>query len=154
MKTNVTNLLSGCGPGVRAMNAHLFGPSAPPPPKVTATNPRLPPGEPAKKRIKQSQAPVMNKLETRYYEVLKQIFPGAPIKIQAMTLKLANGLRYTPDFIVFGKHRMVAIETKGKWVDGDSIPKLKMAAAVWPEIQFTLVWEDGAGHWREQEILP
>lgn len=136
-----------CGPGVRARNPHLFagGDVRPMVATVAAAAP--------KKRLRQSSKPVMNKLESDYYKVLQRVFPGCEIKIQAMKLKLATGLNYTPDFIVFGHTHLVAIETKGKWIDGDSIPKLKMAAATWPMIKFRLVWREGS-IWHEQGILP
>jgi hypothetical protein len=140
--------LSGCGPGVRARNAHLFGtaPAVGGKPIPVAT--QMP-----DKRLRQSSKPTMNKIESDYYQLLLRAWPKCEIKIQAMKLKLANGLTYCPDFIVFGYEKLVAIETKGAWIDGDSIPKLKMAAATWPKIEFRLVWREG-NIWKEQIVLP
>lgn len=109
------------------------------------------------KRIRQSAKPLMNRLEQEYYERLKQNISLDLIHCQAITLKLANGLRYTPDFFVFQDERIDsrtnAYEVKGKWVDGDSFPKLKMAAAVYKEVKFYLVWKQD-GVWTEQIVLP
>lgn len=109
------------------------------------------------KRLRQSEKPLMNKLETQYFDVLKRLHPGKKIHAQDKTYRLANGLRYTPDFTALlidenGNAREHAWECKGKWVDGDSFPKLKMFAAVWPEIVLTLAWKEG-NCWREQRIL-
>jgi hypothetical protein len=115
------------------------------------------PQEPSAKRLRQDSKPLMNKLETEYLGYLKTLHPLARIRSQAKTYRLANGLRYTPDFtaLIFDGEQIIetAWETKGKWVDGDSFPKLKMAAAVWPEIKFILAWKQD-GKWQEQIILP
>lgn len=112
------------------------------------------------KRLRQSSKPLLNKLETEWFNVIKDQYPNYPaIRPQAKTYKIANGLRYTPDFTVSSWPRAVgpatetAWEVKGKWVDGDSFPKLKMAAAAWPEVRFILVWKQD-GEWKEQVILP
>ncbi len=102
------------------------------------------------RRIRQSSAPLMNRLETAFHEHLKLKYPNTDWHPQGVTLKLCNGLRYSPDFLSFDLK--LVFETKGKWIDGDSIPKLKMAATVYPELRFWLVWRD-AGVWREQEVL-
>jgi hypothetical protein len=105
----------------------------------------------AEKRIRQNTKPLMNKLETEFLNVLLADFIHLEIHAQAITFKLANGLRYTPDFFNF--HRRTAWEVKGKWVDGDSFPKLKMAASVFPEISWRLVWKDENKKWQQQIIL-
>jgi hypothetical protein len=118
----------------------------------------LKPARPAT-RLRQSSKPLMNKLETEFYGKLDKAYP---IRIQAVTFKLANGLRYTPDFFCAEDYSCAsgisasfptAWEVKGAWVDGDSFPKLKMAASVFPEIRWLLVWKKD-GVWQEQEIKP
>jgi hypothetical protein len=131
----------------KALNQHLFGPVAAP---TASTSPEAPAKPP--KRIRQSSKPLMNKLETEFHAELCSRFPDVPIRCQAMTLRLANGLRYTPDFVVFN-HWLAAYEVKGPWIDGDSVPKLKMAAAMFPDVGFWLVWKD-AGKWQYQQVLP
>jgi hypothetical protein len=104
------------------------------------------------KRIRQNTKPLMNKLETEYFEHLQVCRSEYTIlHIQAVTFKLANGVRYTPDFFIVNPP--MAFEVKGKWVDGDSFPKLKMAASVYPEISWRLAWKKD-GVWQEQIVLP
>lgn len=129
----------------RRRNPHLYGEQ--PKPKVEAPS----------KRFRQDTKPKMNKLESDYYNVLKLLHPGKTIHAQDKTYRIANGLRYTPDFTALlidenGNAREHAWETKGKWVDGDSIPKIKMFKSVWPEIRVIFVWREGTA-WREQEVL-
>lgn len=105
-------------------------------------------------RLRQSSKPLMNKLETEFLEKLKfdyRAFGGMKFIPQSITFKLANGLRYTPDF--FSITEKISWEVKGAWVDGDSFPKLKMAASVYPEISWRLVWKKES-KWCEQIILP
>ena len=107
---------------------------------------------PVKKRIRQSTKPLMNKLEESFLRELSIRHPGEDFYPQAVTLKLANGLRYTPDFISFNLKKV--FEVKGEWVDGDSFPKLKMAASVFPDLEFYLEWRHPEGGcWCEQKIL-
>lgn len=76
----------------------------------------------------------------------------------AVTLQLANGLRYTPDFRVIendGRTSFYEVKAtrRGKWnpVQDDAAAKIKMAAAVYPHDRFVLTWrQDGA--WQEQEV--
>jgi hypothetical protein len=104
------------------------------------------------KRIRQNTKPLMNGLETKfYYEFLLGRYPPEKIQIQAITVRLANGLRYTPDFFTLSD--LIAWEVKGKWVDGDSFPKLKMAATMFPEVRWWLAWKTENG-WRRQDVLP
>lgn len=141
------------GPGVRKLNPQLSGSATVSTPEAHAIMIKgYAPAKP-KTRLHQSSKPLMNKLETEFYCWLISL-GGVPQKglcIQAITFRLANGLRYTPDFVSV-LQRVTAWEVKGKWVDGDSFPKLKMFAATYPEILVKLVWkQDGA--WQEQTIL-
>lgn len=141
----VTGKIMPISPGVRRLNPKLYGDPA----LVLHDQHGKPTAqvEKPKKRIRQSTKPLMNRLEAEFYERIKT----PSVHIQAITLKLANGLRYTPDF--FCAQSRCAWEVKGKWVDGDSFPKLKMAASVWPDIHFILVWKDKDGQWTSQRIL-
>lgn len=106
-----------------------------------------------KTRLRQSSKPLLNKLESEFLTWLNPSVRGIMVRAQAKTYRLANGLRYTPDFTAVVEGRETAWEVKGKWVDGDSFPKLKTAASVFPEVRWLLVWK-GCGSWMEQEILP
>lgn len=106
-------------------------------------------------RLRQSTKPLMNKLETDFFEMMKRKHPGWKLHPQAITLRIGNGIRIKPDFFAITPLGMTCWETKGKWVDGDSFGKLKMAATTYPEITFWLAWREGrTGSWEMQRILP
>jgi hypothetical protein len=131
----------------QARNPHLFSRELPRMDELES--PKI---SDAVKRIRQSSKPLMNKLETRFYnEFLLSRYEKKDVHIQAITVKLANGLRYTVDF--FCLNGLSAWEVKGPWVDGDSFPKLKMAAAKYPEVKWNLVWHTKNG-WQRQEVKP
>jgi hypothetical protein len=80
---------------------------------------------------------------------------------QAVTLKLANGVRYTVDFFCPCKRTMddgdevtdcYAYEVKGFMRD-DAAVKLKVAASLYPWIKFHLVTRK-KGQWQIQEVRP
>lgn len=107
-----------------------------------------------KKRLRQDSKPSMNKLEREFFAYITRLHPTVKFHVQAVTFKLANGLRYTPDFTGLINGQQMAYETKGVWVDGDSFPKLKMAATVFTDTKFVLCWKDKtSGAWQFQEIL-
>jgi hypothetical protein len=135
-----------------ARNPHLYGAA-----KTRDMGIPITQSKPSK-RLRQNPKPLMNKLETEWFNRLKIEHPHCRIHAQDKTFRLANGLRYTPDFTAIDADdndnlSEMAWEVKGKWVDGDSFPKLKMAATVWPEVQWTLVWKEN-GVWKQQRILP
>jgi hypothetical protein len=111
-------------------------------------------------RVRQSTKPVMNKLETEWFHILNiqhLMFPRP--RPQAVTFKLCNGMRYTPDVFTtawpqgdqYGI-RATAWEVKGPKAFDGSLDKLKMAAHEWPEILWILVWKE-SGRWTQQIIL-
>lgn len=112
-----------------------------------------------KKRLRQSSKG-MNKLEQAFSECLKPHakHSGQTFLSQSVTFKLANGLRYTPDFFSFewaavGElDRATAWEVKGHMRD-DAACKLKMFAAQYPQVRVILVWKEN-GLWQSQRILP
>lgn len=110
-----------------------------------------------KVRIRQLSAPKLNKTEAAFALWLCEHRPEAIVCEQAVTLRLGNGVRYTPDFITVeltatGCGRMVtAYETKGFMRD-DAAVKLKVAAAQYTWIRFILVTKERAGTWSMQEV--
>jgi len=138
---------------VRRRNPHLYGPVVG---GVEACQPKQTAIPTLQNRIRQNSKPLMNKLETEFYNRTWSATESKRVHIQAITFKLANGLRYTPDFvwqdICDSRWQIIAYEVKGAWVDGDSFPKLKMAATVFPEITWLLVWKE-SGVWKEQRVL-
>lgn len=114
---------------------------------------RTPPPAPAKPkapaRIRQNGAG-LNKTEAAFYEHL--LGKTAVLPPQSLTLKIANGCRYTPDFITVEHFpfKLHAYEVKGFMRD-DAAVKIKVAAALFPWISFHLVTRAKGGTW---EILP
>lgn len=103
----------------------------------------------------------MNKTEALFLAHLKATFPGAWIEREPVALKLGNGVRYNPDFLVhlpenYGAHtqQLTAYEVKGHMRD-DAAVKIKVAASRFPFIRFVLVWRSSrAGGWQMQTIVP
>jgi len=81
----------------------------------------------------------LNRLETEWLAVLREAeYPW--IGIQAVTLKLADRCRYTPDFMTLSDEGTItAWETKGAHFWDDAKVKLKVAARLFRFIRFVLV---------------
>lgn len=116
--------------------------------------------EPGPKRLRQSSAK-LNKTEQAFLEHLQRTSFESPIHVQAITLLLANGVRYTPDFVVAETPdsadpvaaQAYAYEVKGFMRD-DAAVKIKVAAAAYPWMDFILVWRKGrTSPWQFQKIL-
>lgn len=109
-----------------------------------------------RQRLRQRSKPLMNANEEAFGAHLSLILPGAKRHAQAVTLGLANGVRYTPDWMTFEPFsgRLCFWEVKGtrKIFDGAG-EKLKIAAGQYREFVFTLVWREG-GEWQQQRIRP
>ncbi len=105
--------------------------------------------------IRQRQGPQLNKTEAAFSAHIRALFPSSLIFDQAVTLVLANGLRYTPDVFFPGTGvRPAFYEVKGFMRD-DAAAKLKMAAEVHRWADFFLVSRKGrASPWRIQIVLP
>lgn len=117
-------------------------------------------GNMVKKRIRQDSKPLMNKLESEYFNTLILSGKYWGLKPQAMRFKLANGAWYKTDITALGYSnghgQIIAWEIKGgKGMKGHakSMLTLKVAATIWPEIVWILVWKQD-GQWQEQRILP
>jgi hypothetical protein len=119
---------------------------------------------PVKKRLRQNCAG-LNKTEAAFEVQLKADAKALEIDVlpsQSITLRLGNGVRYTPDFITV-EHEPLddaagcaqtlrAYEVKGFMRD-DAAVKLKVAASLYPWIKFHLVTK-AKGKFEMQEILP
>jgi hypothetical protein len=107
------------------------------------------------KRIRQSAAPVMNKLESQWLMQLERMYQGCRIVPQGMRVKIATGAWYKVDFFI--PARMVAFEVKGPKVmhnqQSRQLLALKVAASQWPEIAWWLVWWEKGGEWKQQRVL-
>lgn len=106
----------------------------------------------AKGRMKAGE---MNGTEQAYHEHLAQRQHAGEIawfKFEAMTFKLADDTRYTPDFMVMlSDGQLQAHEVKGYWTD-DARVKIKVAAALFP-VEFIAIKKkakkDGGG-WEKE----
>lgn len=106
------------------------------------------------KRIRQRTKPLSNKLETEFGAWLRQQVPGAKAFYeQAITVRLCNGVRYSPDWVVLYGAEVFCYEVKGRHVWDDSIVKLKVAASSFPEWYWHLAWKQD-GQWQVQGVLP
>jgi hypothetical protein len=110
------------------------------------------PAPAAKPMLRQSAAPKLNTTEAAWGDYLRATLPSCPVLAQAITLRLANGCRYTPDFAQVTQEGIPAFyEVKGFMRD-DAAVKIKVAAAQFPAWAFWLVWRK-AGQWQQQRVL-
>lgn len=112
----------------------------------------LPKPKPAK-RVRQSSKPLMNKLENDFYKYLLANFTANLIKIQSLRFKLGNGIWYKPDFVITSAWTQ-CYEVKGPHAFRGGFENLKVAAGLYAELKWLLVWKDEAGTWQKQVILP
>lgn len=109
-----------------------------------------------KPMLRQQQGEKLNRTEREFFNYLKSCFPNNPVRAQAIKLVIANGVTYTPDFVVTQDGRTHFYETKGFMRD-DAAVKIKVAAHAFPEFGFTLVKKiskSAGGGWQMQEVLP
>ena len=81
------------------------------------------------------KAGVMNDTEKKYEELLNKKLSNGELlwyKFEGITLKLAEGVRYTPDFFVMNSNNELEVhEVKGFW-RGDALVKIKLASDLFP----------------------
>lgn len=118
------------------------------------------PSEKPKKRLRQSSARKLNKLEAEFGAWLRLRRPGVSFHEQSVRLELANGCTYTPDFLVADDVPFAPIglaveayEVKGKHAWDDAIVKLKVAARAYPWIAFYLAHKSNF-MWVLEEVQP
>lgn len=114
--------------------------------------PLLPVAPVRARTLRQQTGSGLNKLETAFLGHLEARKMGE-LLTQAITLKIANGCRYTPDFVEV-RHGlgMRAYEVKGFMRD-DAAVKIKVAAARFPWIEFFLATRPKrAGEWRIERV--
>jgi len=111
-------------------------------------------GQETSKRIRQSSKPEMNKLETRFLDHLKALYPSMSLYTQSIRFKLGNGIHYKPDvFTPVFEDSPACWEVKGEHAFRGGFENLKVAASKYPDFKWFLVWEQ-CGHWQEQLVLP
>lgn len=109
---------------------------------------------PAKKRIRQSDKPLLNELENEYFQRTRSLLPNATILPQAIRFRLGNGIWFKPDIAIFTNGALEVCEVKGPHAFRGGFENLKVAAGLYKEVRFFLVWKDERGQWQEQEVLP
>lgn len=72
---------------------------------------------------------------------------------ESITLRLANGARFSPDFPTWKDGRLTFYEVKGAKIWDDAKDRLKFAPKAFPEFRF-FVCQWKKGEWIIQEILP
>jgi len=154
MSKATERILSGANEAVRRLNPHVFNPHH------VSTSPATVAAKPAavEKRVRQDSKPLMNKLESEWFNLLKRDpeVNQATLRAQARRYKIANGAWYKPDITAIRNGRETAWECKGPSVMkgvGKGLLTLKVAAAQWPEVEFRLVWKQ-AGRFHQQIIEP
>ena len=121
--------------------------SADPSPAMTA-HPSQP--KPATRKRRQSKGP--NKTEAEYRRLyLDRIYPPARILYEAITLRLANGHRYTPDWVVLLPDGQVEChEVKGAYRLG-SLQRARLAfdqaRIEWPAWRWVWATRGKGGAW-------
>lgn len=95
----------------------------------------------------------LNKTETEFLRTILEPWRPDWIGVQAITLKLADDMRYTPDFWKLSDGLLTAYEVKGGFMREDSFLKLKMAARLFPFFQFVLA-QKKKGSWSLNHIKP
>ena len=109
-----------------------------------------------KKRIRQDEKPLLNKLESEWLQVLKMRHPTVTIHSQEWRVKIANGAWFKVDHCALLAGGWTAWECKGP-SQGKNVARgllaLKCAASSFPEVRWVLVWKD-QGKWCEQEVMP
>ncbi len=165
-------IVDGANAATRKLNPHLYAPAGPG--YVIADSTGKPfnfaaagkshgkvanDGKPPK-RLRQSSKPLMNKLEAAWLAELERRHPGVVIWKQALRWKLGNGIWYKVDFAAFvgwtqKPTELTCWEVKGPHAFRGGFENLKVAASLYPEVRWVLVWKDKAtGAWQEQEVLP
>jgi len=99
----------------------------------------------------------MNKTETRFkLTFLEPMLAAGEIdeigEHESITLRLANGLRYRPDFPTWKGDKLTFYEVKGAHVWEDALKSLKVAANKYKRCRFFLYKYSG-GQWIWQEVL-
>jgi hypothetical protein len=109
----------------------------------------------------------MTKVEERfasYLNLLKSVGKIEDWKFEPMSIKIADGVRYNPDFEIVGKEFITMAEIKPGSRDkktGQVKPfsmddgyrtKIYVAAEKYPEFRWLLIWDDKNGGWMEREI--
>ncbi len=113
---------------------------------VTNKPPVIPPVESIPKRKSKG----MNKTETRFSELLdeqKKCGLIAGYEFEGITVKLADGSRYTPDFAIMENRGTIwFVETKCEFIREAAMVRFKVAKSKWTQFKFEL-WQWKNSEW-------
>lgn len=95
----------------------------------------------------------MNKTEAAYALILEARKRAGDIHRygrEMITLRWEDGMTYSADFAVWESidSRLLLIETKGAFIEGDALVKFRAARAHWPEFRFEM-WQLKKGTWTQ-----
>lgn len=100
---------------------------------------------------------VMNRTEAEYSRLLESLRTSGEVlwwAFEGITLKLAEGSRYTPDFFLMRSDGTLEChEVKSRWI-GDAKTKMRIAAEKFP-FKFTAVYalpKKAGGGWELEEF--
>ncbi len=106
------------------------------------------------KRIRQETKPLMNRLEQEWFDRISGTARFEHVRAQSKRFKLGNGIWFKPD--ATGIDVMTGAETawevKGPFAFRGGFENLKVAAGLYPEIEWVLVWKE-KGEWKVQRVL-
>lgn len=136
------------GEAVRRINPHLFESLDREAKKLLNSEPLAP-----KKRIRQRTKPLSNKLESEFGAHLQKLWPTWKLFEQALTFRIGNGVRFTPDWIAMEPGNVYCYEVKGPRLWDDAVVKLKVAASTYRQFHWFMAWKDN-GYWQTQAIEP
>ncbi len=105
-------------------------------------------------RIRQDSKPLMNKLEKEWFSRISGTERFNSVRAQSKRFKLGNGIWFKPDATAIDTMTgtETAWEVKGPHAFRGGFENLKVAAGIYPEIEWVLVWKEN-GNWKVQRVL-
>lgn len=97
----------------------------------------------------------MNRTERAFYDHVRPSSLVRQIEREPVTFRLAGRTKFTPDFGVWPEPasdwRFTLVEVKGFMRD-DAAVKIKVAADLFPQFRWLLVYREKGGDWRVHEV--
>lgn len=119
--------------------------------RIPHSDVKVPPTKPPK-RLRQSSKPLLNKLEQAFKTEYLDLWGYRKALPQAIKFRLGNGIAYKPDFVDLTVLPVKAWEVKGPHAFRGGFENLKVAAGLYPDVQWFLAWKED-NLWRQQEVL-
>lgn len=112
----------------------------------------------AKPTIRQERKPLLNKLETEFYDYIyaeiAKLWTNPIITIQSLRFKLGNGIWYKPDIVHIGETTWTCYEVKGPHRFRGGIENIKVAAHKYPTLRWVLASKYPDGGWFLEVVRP